>query len=105
MPHTVRVGDKFRLLGKEWTVKTCTLSNVFLAKTCRDKDGVEVHGEIYLPHSYADSIDWIKPVPKCSKEFADLIKKEYPNASIIMSSATRSVMDSLHEFIDAHTED
>lgn len=104
MPFTPKVGDKFRLLDKEWMVTENIVANrPNLRAVADNKDDLQ-SPVLYWPNDEADKLDWIRPEPKCSKEFAELVKKEFPSASIIMSSETRAVMGSLHEFVDAHTE-
>lgn len=69
--HTVKVGDKFRLLTKDWMVTD--VDGVFNGKYFRANTG---SGEVfYWRIQEAHLLDWIKPIPKCSKEFAEALKE------------------------------
>lgn len=89
MKHEVKVGDRFRLGVWEWEVISKHMDG-FEAK--RDTaDGTCLFGD-----DEADKLDWIKPEPTCSKEFADFL------INVIENECRADV--GLRYLINAHTE-
>ena len=99
MSHQPKVGDKFRLLDKEWEVDKI-IENPPSIRGRRST--INSFYTFYWPISEADKLDWIKPVPKCSKEFAEAMK------AIIYKkpfNRVQSVEEEINSWLDAHTED
>lgn len=94
MPFIPKVGDKFRLLDKEWEVRSIA-SKDFISHI-----DVDHYQELAWPLNEADKLDWVKHVPKCSKEFAEAILAKVNAKDIYMESK-----DSFKDWLDAHTED
>lgn len=99
MPHTVRVGDKFRLLDREWEVRSIA-SKDFISHI-----DVDHYQELAWPLNEADKLDWIKPVPRCSKEFAEALKARIGYPETVKIPVMAKAFQELFDWIDAHTED
>jgi len=90
MSHTPKVGDKFRLLGMEWTVRGYTPGDVFLHACSMPSHYCSLGDTCW------DKLDWIEPeVPKLTKAQAEKAKQ------IIRDTANPSDM---YRLIDAMTE-
>lgn len=83
---TPHIGDRFKLLGKEWRVSLLIPQDGTLEALVNDT----VY--MYWPLSEVDALDWIKPEPKCSKEFAEALKLQI------------SMHGHFLVWLDAHTE-
>lgn len=96
MPFTPKVGDKFKLLDKEWEV--VDIGSVNFYSEVMSSRAVSM----FFPVSEADKLDWIKPVPKCSKEFAEAVKEKFMEA---WGGGEGDNCESFHKWIKEHTED
>lgn len=96
MPHTIKVGDKFRLGGEEFEVELVGESGDWF-QYFQVSDATTTG---MLPTSIIESLDWITPPVMISKEAADRIKKEFMASNF----NSNNVWDSLFQILDSITE-
>lgn len=93
MKHTVKIGDRFKLGPWEWRVKELRFAS-FIAESEANLRMITLYDED------ASSLDWIKPEPTCSKEFAEAMKE-----NLGWRDMPRKTYEILVRFLDSHIEE
>jgi len=99
MKHEVKVGDRFKLGPWEWTVQEIYSASI----NAYHHKGGDFYHKLTLWLTDADQLDWIKPEPTCSKEFAEALHKEL----VLMCNLDKewaSFARRLKDWLSSHTE-
>jgi len=103
MKHTVKVGDRFLLGAWEWRVAAAPSGLLTLFRAIRETgEGADVEYH-WFPRNDADSLDWIKPDVRFTREeagrFYRLIE-EYAALPLKVGQPHPSVKDFLYDHTD-----
>ena len=95
----IRVGNRFRLLGKEWVV--CWKDDHAKGDLKAEADKMEAF--IRWPLAEADQLDWIEPEVKFTREQAEALKDRlnYPPGSPTWNQTA----EDFSNWLDAHTSE
>lgn len=96
--HQVHVGDRFKLLGKEFTINHIwSTPESFEAQSGYDT-------EITWPISEADALEWIEEPVMFTKEQVEAIKNKMKHLEVATYNEC-SLWPKLEAFLDSHTQD